>query len=714
MCEEMPLERSEEMPVCSSILRNISFEDAVKMPLRCFLPWLLCFTMDLAFGATGYVRHVQCTLSQRTALCSGSKLSSVPVDLPGSTEELQLNNNSIKQLKNSCLVGYPHLRVLSLVSNGMEVIETEVFVHSRHVENLSLADNSLYLAYQQTGEALSALSQLKVLDLSGNGLAEDMVPFLLQNMTSLEYLSLSRNILLRLDQTIFHHLYQLKELNLERNQLFEIEEGAFDNLQKLQRLNMAFNNLPCLVGFQLTKLVVLNASHNAIEWFISNQDVEDTFHLETLDLRDNKLIFFPFLPSRSYLQNLLLSGNKVSFYQHLAYNSSSNWTTTVQFYNLNSNMSTVTASLWDESLHGDMSSLDLLDLSVNQVTYLPHGFFSQMPNLSRLKLGTNCLETFSLTSEGMSSSLYELDVSNNKLTVLQVNQSSLDMLGNLEHLNLSLNNLQKLPRRLFASLPNLSVVDLSRNKVAICSLEEQSAGTEYSDCVVLRNISSLRQLYLRDCSLGQLPSMAFEGTPLTHLELSGNTGVIIKEDSMTGISQTLKYLGLGGIHSLNVDFSQFVCLHSLDISANSLSLLPDSLLRLSLRWLDLHDNHLQTIPVSQAQILSYSINTLFLGGNPFNCCQLDWLRTFEEANTVIIEDLASLTCFTDLGREQRLSIRGLDMCGGVDEESSWWYVLLLLPAFLSLLGVAIIFFVTFRPNQLPREIKRRCWRPTPY
>ncbi|MFT7808238.1 negative regulator of reactive oxygen species-like isoform X1 [Arapaima gigas] len=288
--------------------------NAVKMPVRRFLPWLLCFTVGLAahapWGASGYDHHTLCTLSQRTALCNGCQLLSVPVDLPSSTEELQLNNNRITLLKNSCLDGYPGLRDLSLAGNGLETIETDVFAHTRHVENLSLAGNNLYLAYEQTGKALSTLSQLKVLDLSENGLTEDMVPFLLQNMTSLENLSLSRNILWRLDQSLFQHLHHLRELNLESNQLFEIEEGVFDSLPKLQRLSMAFNNLPCLVGFQLTQLVVLNASHNAIEWFVSNQDMEDTFHLETLDLRDNKLFFFPFLPSRSYLRNLLLSGNK--------------------------------------------------------------------------------------------------------------------------------------------------------------------------------------------------------------------------------------------------------------------------------------------------------------------------------------------------------------------------------------------------------------------
>ncbi|XP_023678093.1 transforming growth factor beta activator LRRC33-like [Paramormyrops kingsleyae] len=683
------------------------------MQIRILLPCLLCLTVELMLGSAGHFWHTSCSLSQRSALCSGSQLASIPADLPNSIEDLHLDNNDIKLLKNTCLVSYPELRILNIASNGLDTVESNAFRRTRHVEKLSLAENCLYASYQELGEALSDLSHLRVLDLSGNGLTEDMVSFLLQNMTSLEFLSLSGNTILRLDQSIFRDLHQLRELNLERNHLFDIEEGAFDSLQRLQWLNLAFNSLPCLVGFQLTQVVMLNASHNSIEWFISNQDLNDTFHLETLDLRDNKLLFFPFLPTRSRLQNLLLSDNQIGFYEHLENSSLPNWVRSVQFFNLNSNVTNVTVNLWDETLHGDISSLDILDLTSNQVTYLPQGFLSEMTHLSRLKLGSNCLKSFSFDSDELSANLYEIDVSNNQLTVLQANQSYLHNLENLRHVNLSHNDLQRLPPMLFLHLPVLTVVDLSQNKVAICSLEEQDAEAEYSDCVVWRSISSLRQLYLRDCGLGWVPAGAFDGTPLMVLELSGNRGVVIGQESMTGITQTLQHLGLGSTNLHNLDFTQFVKLYSLNISGNSISYLPDSILSLSLRRLDLRENHLQAIHLHQAQVLSRSLESLFLGGNPLNCCQVAWFKVLRDIKTLTIEDLSSLTCLSDFGGRSLDTITS-DYCGRSEEEPSWLYVLLFLPVFLSLVGIGVIFFLTFRPNLLPSEIKRRCWKPTPY
>ncbi|KAG7242270.1 hypothetical protein INR49_024026 [Caranx melampygus] len=52
------------------------------------------------------------------------------------------------------------------------------------------------------------------------------VATLLQNLTSLEYLNLSGNILLRLDETSFRDLHQLKELDLQRNIIFELDGAS--------------------------------------------------------------------------------------------------------------------------------------------------------------------------------------------------------------------------------------------------------------------------------------------------------------------------------------------------------------------------------------------------------------------------------------------------------------------------------------------------------
>ncbi|KAK9528035.1 hypothetical protein VZT92_014537 [Zoarces viviparus] len=321
------------------------------MPVHVLTPILLCLLpmWRILTPVSSHPQHSQCQLIQRTALCNNGKLSSVPAGLPDNLEELQLNYNHIQTLQDNSLLRYPSLNTLSLACN-------------------------------KTSHALKTLPRLRALDLSENVLEDEMVATLLQNLTSLEYLNLSGNLLQRLDETSFRNLHQLKELDLQRNIMYEIDR-AFDGNPKLQRLNLAFNYLLCLTDFHMTQLVVLNASHNFIEWFVTRPDLNDTFQLETLDLSNNKMLFFPFLPNHSHLRNLYLSHNSVSFYEHLADNSTfPNSTKTVEFYNMKKYTGNVTAQLWNESLYGDISSLEILDLRGNQ------------PKMLQKSIKKNCLK----------------------------------------------------------------------------------------------------------------------------------------------------------------------------------------------------------------------------------------------------------------------------------------------------------------------------------
>ncbi|KAM7370100.1 hypothetical protein PAMP_011381 [Pampus punctatissimus] len=464
----------------------------------------------------------------------------------------------------------------------------------------------------------------------------------------------------------------------------------------------------------MTQLVVLNASHNLIEWFISRQDLNDTFHLETLDLSDNKLFFFPFLPSHSHLRNLYLSHNSASFYEHLADNTTfPNLTTTVKFYNLEKNTSNVTAQLWDESLHGDISSLEILDLSGNQVQYFPQGFIRKMSALSRLRMGMNCLETLNLTSEHFSGCLYELDVSNNRLNRIVADQATLTTLGNLTYLNFSLNDLDYLSSGFFSSLPSVRSVDISYNNIDICLAEEtETSRDSTSTCVDWRNVISLRQLYLKGCNLEWIPPSAFAGLSLTHLELSDNSGLIVQE-ALQSLSRRLQHLGLGNTQMQNFDFSEFQSLNYLNISGNSLAQLPPSLLNLNLKLLDLRDNRLSTIPSGQANVLAAKLQTVFLTGNPFNCCQTEWFRTFETTKTINMVGQSDIECEDLFQTTHRVEHFQSSLCYE-NRESIFWYILLFVSVFLFFMGISVIVLLTFKPQMLQKSIKKKCLKPTSY
>ncbi|XP_058258941.1 transforming growth factor beta activator LRRC33 [Hemibagrus wyckioides] len=657
--------------------------------------------------------HTICTLTQRTAICNSLRLSSVPSDLPQQTEELFLNQNIILKLQNGCLSGYSSLRMLSCANCFLNAVDGQVFSSSPLIENLNFADNELHKEHSQFAQSLGTLTRLRILDISGNGLTEDMVSELLQNLTTLEFLDLSRNVLLRLDEYTFRDLHQLKELNLENNVLFEID-SAFDHLKKLRRLNLAFNSLPCLVKFEMTQLVVLNASHNLIEWFITNQDITETFELETLDLSDNRLLYFPFLPTYNRIKTLLLPNNHIGFYSRLSQNASLNLTSSVEFYNLGENASNVTAELWRDDLHGDISSVELLDLSVNQVRYFPQGFLQKMPHLYWLRMRSNCLESLNLTGEEFPVTVYELDVSNNRLAELHAHSSSISELNNLTHLNLSLNNIQKLPPRVFTNFPSLSIVDLSYNTVGLCHPTELR-NTNSSACAVWTNLSTLKQLHIAGCNINKIPPLTFDGTPLTYLDLSNNPDLHIGQDCLLGLSGTLQHLGLSNTGLQDFNFSPFKQLKFLNLSKNSISVLPISLMTLNLKLLDLRDNMLSTIEPEHATVLAEQVQIVYVDGNNFNCCQLEWYRTFEKSKNLHVADSLEVTC-VDL-HQQRLKASLFDsvLCGGRStDESIFWYILLFLSVGVSMAGVSVIYFLTFRPRLLPRVIKKKCWKPTTY
>ncbi|XP_008278435.1 transforming growth factor beta activator LRRC33 [Stegastes partitus] len=686
------------------------------MPVHGLTPILLVLVpmWTIVTPVASHPQHSRCQLIQRTALCNDGRLSSVPVGLPDNIEELQLNYNQIETLQDSALLHYPSLNALSLACNRLVKLERNTFQDSKLLKSLNLANNDLRIGYQESSLALKKLHGLTALDLSENKLEDEMAATLLENLTSLEYLNLSGNLLQRVDEASFKDLHQLKELDLQRNIMFEID-GAFDGNSKLQRLNLAFNYLPCLTDFHMTQLVVLNASHNIIEWFISRQDLNDTFQLETLDLSNNKLLFFPFLPSHSRLRNLYLSHNVISFYEQMARNvTSPNSSTTVEFYNLKNYMENVTAQLWDDDLHGDTSSLEILDLRGNQVDYFPQGFIQKMPALSRLQMCTNCLETLNLTSEQFTGSLYELDLSNNRLKQVLADEAALTALSNLTYFNLSLNGLERLPAGLFSSLPSIRSVDLSYNNIDVCLSEEAELTTHtVSSCADWKNIASLRQLYLKGCNLKRIPDSAFTGLLLTHLELSDNPGLNAQE-SIQSLSRTLQHLGVGNTHMHGFDFSHLQSLKSLNISKNSLAHLPPSLLSLDLKVLDLRDNRLPTIHSAHAAALAPKLHTVFLTGNPFNCCQTEWFRIFETTKTINMFGQSEIEC-EDLFRTTHSVARSeFFSCDEEGGESVFWYILLLVPMCVSFLGVSLIVSLTFKPTMLQKSIKKKCLRPTSY
>ncbi|NXL67084.1 NRROS regulator, partial [Chordeiles acutipennis] len=658
-----------------------------------------------------------CELVQSTMDCTGRWLSSVPGNLRGDIQELLLDDNTIQVLDNASLLSYHQLRHLSLTKNRLELIEPHTFLSSQGLHMLSLADNLLFTNYSWTAAALSALPALRTLDLAGNRLTEDMVSVLVWNLSSLETLSVARNIIMRLDSSVFANLTQLLELNLEKNYIFEIDQ-AFEGLQRLQKLNVAYNYLPCIVEFGLIQLKVLNVSNNVIEWFLALES-EDLFELEVLDLSHNHLLFFPLLPRQSKLHSLLLKDNEMSFYQRLP-NGTSLVDVTVQFLLIDGNSTNITTvSLWDEICHSNLSSLRLLDMSQNQVWYLPEGLLAQMPSLTQLKLNQNCLETFHLSEGDSLSMLMELDLSQNRLVELGAEVGARDVLPNLQFFNLSTNRLQALPPGVFSYTRKITTVDLSRNRVNLCPQPAVVGEVESPPCVDIRGVETLTHLSVAGCGLQGLGGHPFQGTSLMHLDLSDNHQVLSGDlEWLQHLALTLQVLSLRNtsLTSTAVDFSAFNSLVHLDLSGNSLTVFPTSLGLLKLHSLDLRDNSLPALPPDVVWTqLGKSLQEVYLSQNPYNCCMLGWWDALQRVEGLHIADGQEVTCSY---ASRTLSPRALPepvlrSCRWQTADLALLYLVLALPTCLTLLVAFAVVFLMLK-QKLLKMVKSRCGVSSPY
>ncbi|KAG1927544.1 transforming growth factor beta activator LRRC32 [Pimephales promelas] len=621
-----------------------------------------------------------CRELQEDLDCSNLNLRRIPKQIPDTILRLDLSRNLLQNLTDRDLPSSSTIRHLNLHGNKIQFIQPGLFRDTSLLEELDLSENSLDL-YASLKTHVGTLTSVRRLDLSGNGLFTDMSDFFLNDAPVLTNLSLSGNSITKIGRSTFNGSRALKSIDLNNNVIIEIEEGAFESLTGLSDLDLSMNSISCITDFNLVRLKTLNLSKNSLTNFQADDSAQE-FELQYLDLRENKILYFPVLPQRNKLvyldlsRNLLRSVNCSGPLEELENLKESGYLMTDPDKPL---------SLCVNKRHQDFPSLLYLDLSFNQLKAVPSSFFSSMTALETLNISYNCLESFTVDDDGLNS-LETLDISSNNLQNLSF---GLNALAALHELRLGGNALQTLDAGIFLRLPSIRSLHLQQNQLSICSPSENPS----FGCVQLSSIPTLRYLYLSENGLFSVPPGSLQGSPLLILDLSQNPGVDVIPASFSGLEASLSHLSLKGnqLQSLTIDFTVFPNLKSLDLSVNRLTGVSlwsgDS----SLESLNLQNNSL----VSLYEVtLQESLRTLYVGSNPLSCCMNPHLLALLRQERLTVPDLSGATCWYSRDSERvEIGVSAVkpEHCESADGKVLWISVIVALA-----LGMALVLAVTIK------------------
>ncbi|XP_072230938.1 transforming growth factor beta activator LRRC32 [Leuresthes tenuis] len=570
-------------------------------------------------------RHLPpCQVVQMDVICSDLSLRSAPLNLPRNVQMLDLSRNQVQNLTQETLGFHTGFRRLNLHSNKIHFIQPGLFKNMSDLRVLDLSMNHLNV-FAHSKINIGPLTAVESLDLSSNGLYTGMSDFFLSDSPSLANLSLNGNSITKIAHTTFSGSLFLKKISLHNNVILEIEDGAFDSLHHLTELDLSKNSITCIDDFNLYNLKVLNLSKNSIEIFQSAQS-HILFKLRSLDLSENKMLYFPHISENNMLEFLNISRNQLQ---------------TVN----------VTGSKEKQS-NLIFNHLKYLDMSYNQLKSIPeHLFFKCMGSLEVLNMSNNCIRSFSVTHKSLLKTVKVINLSYNSLQSLNFGENTL---RSLKRLFLQGNDLSVLDPQIFQRVSSIKYLHLEQNNVKICGSEQNQHEQTLTDqnhwdppgCVSFSSVPNLHFLYLSENNLRTLPENAFVDTPLKLLDLSLNPGLDMHKGSLSGLEHSLVHLLLreNNISSLNTDLSSLKSLKHVDLSTNQLNTLPMWNKDSSIESLNLRNNKLVTLDHQTILALEHSLKTLYMGTNPLSCCDNLGFLHIVQHSTVVVPDIETVTC----------------------------------------------------------------------
>ena len=332
--------------------------------------------------------------------------------------ELYLDGNDITEISETAFDSMKGLEILSISGNKLPTDKLLWFHYHETLWRLTIDDN--------------------IVDRSTD---DGSIRGMLEHFPRLEYLSLRRNGISRMDVQFDKLAPILNWLDLSGNKL-----ESFDFLADLPRTmrnlyledngcSCTINKLPsgiehlqvsgnriaelcnenCSQGSLslrgLKKLRILNASRNNIRT-ITEDAFKDVTQIEWLDLSRNELRFYPKSRSLNHLKHLDLSHNQITEVMNLC----ENILTSIETLNLSNNY----ISMIDNNFV-NMFYLKRLDLSNNRIAILPTMLIFNSRSLKVLLLRNNSIEDIDDLFTKNSFKELELHLEDNPFSVVEYN-----------------------------------------------------------------------------------------------------------------------------------------------------------------------------------------------------------------------------------------------------------------------------------------------------
>ncbi|KAJ8943742.1 hypothetical protein NQ314_009660 [Rhamnusium bicolor] len=444
------------------------------------------------------------------------------------------------------------LKVLNMSFNKIKRLDQTTFRGMRFLRRLYLTDNLISDVGRGT---FSSLKRIGTIDLARN-LIKKIDYQMFYQLNFIEVLDVSENLVTEIQKLAFKDLF-LTNINLSKNNISKIESGAFENCANITKLDMSFNqiaNLPKKAFDETTYATELQLSNNLFD-NMTQIPLHNMTGIKILNISHNLLTTIPkkTFPKLYELHTIDLSYNKLT-----------------DIFN---------------SVFQVLFSLRTLDLSHNDMESIKPSTFGAVPTLLKLDLSYNKLENVARSGFTRLASTRELILRGNKI------KSLFQLPISVSHLDLSYNNFEELPPKLWPSMNSLLSLDLSHNMIGdslgdgsfsgLLTLQRLNLnynGMRNPPWIALAELTSLQYLYMEGNNLTQLNRNAFGKLPVVfELNLANNNLNNISSRAFEGLLQVivLNFTNNNLSYIPNGAFQGLVALQTLDLSHNKITKLDN-------------------------------------------------------------------------------------------------------------------------------------------